>query len=44
MHRFFVLISLLICLNVSANEQKSNDTSKWIFSIGGQQNWLMDNG
>ena len=44
MHRFFVLISLLICLNVSANEQKSNDTSKWIFSIGGQQNWLIDNG
>jgi opacity protein-like surface antigen len=44
MHRFLIIISLLVCTNVNANEEVIPSQSKWMFSIGGQQNWFIDNG
>jgi opacity protein-like surface antigen len=44
MHRIFIFISLLVCINVNAYEETAAPQSPWMFSIGGQQNWLIDDG
>ncbi len=44
MNRISIFISLLVCMNVNAYEEVTTPESKWMFSIGGQQNWLIDDG
>jgi opacity protein-like surface antigen len=43
MHRIFFL-ALLVSFNATANDDLPSANSKWMFSIGGQQNWLIDDG
>jgi len=44
MHRIFIIISSLACINAHANEGAIASDSTWAFTIGGHQNWLMDDG
>jgi opacity protein-like surface antigen len=44
MHRIFIIITLLTCINTHANEGAATSDTKWAVSVGGHQNWFIDDG